>query len=549
MSSLPVFSPSSLAPLRATDVAKAYGDRLVLDGVDLLAHPGQPVGVVGENGVGKSTLLRIVIGQEAADAGSVSLPEDVGLLTQNPEFPPGATVGDVLDVALAPLHDGVRRLESMAARLHDAADGSAADDYAAALEWARHHDAWDADRRAELACARFGLGGIGRDHRVDRLSGGQRSRLALAALIVRQPDCVILDEPTNHLDEQAIDYLESFLTALEGVVVVASHDRVFLDHVCSVIVDLDASHFGVDGDGSNRYTGGFSDYLEHKQLARRRWEQAFLDQQNELNALRRATRTTARSVSPHNRPPRDNDKYIHHFKGENVAGTISRRVRNVEQRIEAIEKELVPKPPRPLSFGRALTGESRHQGLAVSVRRLEVTGRLRLDRIDLAVGEHLLVTGDNGSGKSTLLNVLAGTLAADSGQAIVGARRVGRLAQDVVFRDPEQTPDEVYAAATGSSVAALGELGLLHPRDLGRPVGRLSVGQQRRLALAILVAGEPDLLLLDEPTNHISLLLATELEEALGRSPGTVVIASHDRWLRDRWAGKTLHLSAVEQAR
>jgi macrolide transport system ATP-binding/permease protein len=544
MSSVPLFRPSALAPLRATDVSKAYGDRVVLDGVDLLAHPGQPVGLVGENGVGKSTLLRLVTGQETADTGAVSLPEDVGFLSQDPDFPVDATVGDVLDLALAPLHDGVRRLESMAARLHDSEDSSAADDYAAALDWAQHHDAWDADRRAELACARLGLGGVQRDRRVDQLSGGQRSRLALAALIVRQPDCVILDEPTNHLDEQAIDYLESFLTGLEGVVVAASHDRVFLDRVCAVIVDLDASHFGVDGDGSNRYAGGFSDYLEHKQLARRRWEQAFLDQQDELNALRRATRTTARSVSPHNRPPRDNDKFIHHFKGENVAGTISRRVRNVEQRIEVIENELVPKPPRPLSFGRALTGEARHQGLAVSVRLLEVTGRLRLDHLDLAVGEHLLVTGDNGSGKSTLLNVLAGTVVPSSGQAIVGARRVGRLAQDVVFRDPGLTPHQVYDAATSATVS-LGELGLLHPRDLGRPVGALSVGQQRRLALAILVAGEPDLLLLDEPTNHISLVLATELEEALGRTPGTVLIASHDRWLRDRWTGRTLHLDAV----
>ena len=544
MSSVPLFRPSALGPLRATDLSKAYGDRVVLDGVDLLAHPGQPVGLVGENGVGKSTLLRLVTGQETADTGAVSLPEDVGFLSQDRDFPVDATVGDVLDLALAPLHDGVRRLESMAARLHDSEDNSAADDYAAALDWAQHHDAWDADRRAEVACARLGLGGVQRDRRVDQLSGGQRSRLALAALIVRQPDCVILDEPTNHLDEQAIDYLESFLTGLEGVVVVASHDRVFLDRVCAVIIDLDARHFGVDGDGSNRYAGGFSAYLEHKQLARRRWEQAFLDQQDELNGLRRATRTTARAVSPHNRPPRDNDKFIHHFKGENVAGTISRRVRNVEQRIEAIEKELVPKPPRPLSFGRALTGEARHQGLAVSVRLLEVSGRLRLDHLDLAVGEHLLVTGDNGSGKSTLLNVLAGTVVPSSGQAIVGARRVGRLAQDVVFRDPGLTPHQVYDAATSATVS-LGELGLLHPRDLGRPVGALSVGQQRRLALAILVAGEPDLLLLDEPTNHISLVLATELEEALGRTPGTVLIASHDRWLRDRWTGRTLHLDAV----
>jgi macrolide transport system ATP-binding/permease protein len=546
-SSAPVFHSSALAPLRATDIAKAYGDRVVLNGVDLLAHPGQPVGLVGENGVGKSTLLRVVTGQESADAGSVSLPEDVGVLSREPQFAIGATIGDVLDRALAPLHEGVRRLESLAEQLQDD-DPAAGHAYAEALEWAQHHDAWDADRRAEVACARLGLGTVGRDRLVDQLSGGQRSRLALAALIVRRPDCVILDEPTNHLDEQAIEFLESFLTGLDGVVVVASHDRVFLDHVCSVIVDLDASHFGVDGDGSNRYAGGFTDYLEHKRLARRRWEQAFVSQQDELDALRQATRTTARSVSPHNRPPRDNDKYLYHFKGENVAATISRRVRNAEARIDAIERDRVPKPPRALSFDRALTGESRHQGLAVSVRHLSVTGRLRLDRLDLSVGEHLLVTGDNGSGKSTLLHVLAGTLQPDAGTATVSARRIGRLAQDVVFPDSEQSPHEVFAAATGvDAPVALGELGLLHPRDLGRPVGRLSVGQQRRLALAILVAGQPDLLLLDEPTNHISLVLASELEEALGRTPGTVVIASHDRWLRERWTGRTLDLEGVSE--
>ena len=161
MSSVPLFRPSALAPLRATDVSKAYGDRVVLDGVDLLAHPGQPVGLVGENGVGKSTLLRLVTGQETADTGSVSLPEDVGFLSQDPDFPVDATVGDVLDLALAPLHDGVRRLESMAARLHDSEDSGAADDYAAALDWAQHHDAWDADRRAELACARSGSAASG----------------------------------------------------------------------------------------------------------------------------------------------------------------------------------------------------------------------------------------------------------------------------------------------------------------------------------------------------------------------------------------------------
>jgi macrolide transport system ATP-binding/permease protein len=177
----------------------------------------------------------------------------------------------------------------------------------------------------------------------------------------------------------------------------------------------------------------------------------------------------------------------------------------------------------------------------VFVRDLEVAGRARVPQLDVPAGERVLVTGANGSGKSTLLKVLAGELAATSGSATVTARRVGHLPQDVTFVRPDRTPHQVYDAATGSPVP-LGDLGLLHPRELARPVGVLSVGQQRRLALAVLVARQPDLLLLDEPTNHISLALAEELEEALQRSAGTVVVASHDRWLRARWDGQTLAL-------
>jgi len=178
----------------------------------------------------------------------------------------------------------------------------------------------------------------------------------------------------------------------------------------------------------------------------------------------------------------------------------------------------------------------------VSLRDVVVPGRVCLDRLDLAAGEHLLVTGANGSGKSTLLLLVSGRLQPASGLVQVSARRVGMLAQEVAFSRPDRTPREVYLAATPGSHIALGDLGLLHPRDLARPVGVLSTGQQRRLALAILVAGRADLLLLDEPTNHISLTLATELEDALGRSAGSLMVASHDRWLRRRWDGPTLHL-------
>ncbi len=529
---------SPVSSLVARDVSKAYGDRVVLDGVDLVAHPGQPLGLVGENGAGKSTLLRILVGVEPADAGTVLRPDDLGYLGQEPDFPIGATVGDVLDAALAPLHEVVARLGVLAERLDDE---GAADEYDRALTWAQLHEAWDADRRAEATAARLGLGDLDRRRPVAAMSGGQRSRLALAALVTRRPACVVLDEPTNHLDDDAMRLLEEFLLSLPGVVLAASHDRAFLDAVCAAVVDLDPSHLGVDGDGGNRFTGGYTEYLSAKRAARRRWQEAFEAQQDELGELRRAAATTARRVAPHNRPARDGDKFIHHFKGQNVARTVSRRVKDAERRIEVVERDRIPKPPAPLSFRGTLAPRRSSGGLVVFARDLRVTHRLDVPRLDVPAGARLLVTGSNGSGKSTLLKVLAGDLTPTAGTVEVSARRVAHLPQDVTFSRPDLTPHEVYDAATGSRTP-LGDLGLLHPRELSRPVGVLSVGQQRRLGLAILVARAPDLLLLDEPTNHISLTLAEELEESLGRSSGAVVVASHDRWLRRRWAGDTLAL-------
>ncbi len=530
----------SSLPLRAVDMSHAYGDKTVLSGVDLLANPGEPVGVVGENGVGKSTLLRLVAGIEEADSGLVRRPSDLGYLAQEMVAPPAATVAAVLAEALAPLHDAVRRLEQLA---HELDEPGAADAYAATLLWAQTHDAWDADRRALLASQQLGVSHIDASRTVGELSGGERTRLALAAVITRRPECVVLDEPTNHLDDDAIAFLENFLRELPGVVIVASHDRVFLDRVCAVIVDLDEGHFGVDGQGGNRYTGGFTTYLEHKAAARRRWEAAFAEQQDDLAALRVAARTTARQVA-HNRPPRDGDKYIYNFKGGNVQATIRRRVRDAEQRIAVMERRPIPKPPEKLSLSHPLTTEDRTGGgLVVSLRDVSVPERLRLNRLDISAGQHLLVTGPNGSGKSTLLQVVSGRVQPASGLVRVSARRIGLLPQEVNFVGPDRTPTQVYDDALPAGAIPLSHLGLLPPRELSRPVGVLSIGQQRRLALAILVAGRPDLLLLDEPTNHISLTLASELEEALGRSPGTVMVASHDRWLRRRWGGQVLHLA------
>jgi len=235
-----------------------------------------------------------------------------------------------------------------------------------------------------------------------------------------------------------------------------------------------------------------------------------------------------------------------------VQNQISRRVRNAGRRLAELEREQVRKPPEPLRFRAPAVAAAGATGLLLSARDLTVPGRLALDRLDVSAGDRLLVTGPNGAGKSTLLAVLAGRLPAAAGT--VDRRRglrVGLLTQDSPFDRPDRTVLETYALALGperAEAVPLRSLGLLAPRDTARPVGELSVGQRRRLALALLVADPPDVLLLDEPTNHLSPRLADELEEALGTGPGAVVVASHDRWLRARWPGLRLVLDAGHRA-
>lgn len=535
--------PPTLTPLVVSSLSVTYPDRTVLNGVDLLAQPGRRIGLVGENGVGKSTLLRAVAGRlpsRARQSGSVSAPDDLVLLGQEPPFRDGATVAQVLAMTLAPLRAAVEEVERSAAGV-GTADGDAT--YERALETALAHDAWDADRRALLAAARLGLDGLAPDRVVGTLSGGQRTRLALATIMTSRPTCLLLDEPTNHLDDDAVDVLTAFLRELPGVVVLASHDRVLLDEACTDLVDLDAGELGTDGSGGRRFGGGWTAYEAARVDARRRWEETYAAQQEEIARLREATRIGTGAVA-HGRGPTDGDKFIHAFKGARVEQTLARRKKDSQRRLEVAERGQVRKPPVPLVFRGDLTAPA--TGRLVQVRDLEVEGRARLDRLDLAAGEHLLLTGANGSGKSSLLGVLSGRLAPTRGVVDVTARTVRELTQDPHVTDPRRSAVATYDDAVRglADAPALRDLGLLHPRDHRTPVGSLSVGQRRRLGLAVAIAAAPDLLLLDEPTNHVSLSLAGELEEALATAPGGVVLASHDRWLRRRWEGPVLRLTA-----
>ncbi|MFF2008276.1 ABC-F family ATP-binding cassette domain-containing protein [Streptomyces sp. NPDC058195] len=555
--------------LTATGIVRTLGTRRVLDGVSLTVSPGHRIGLIGENGAGKSTLLRVLAGIDEPDRGTVTRPASPGFLHQEPPFGASSTIADVLDEALREAREDLAGLERLASRIALAPPDSPGcaellDAYARQLEQAQDRESWDADRRAAVMLDGLGLGPLGHDRQTASLSGGQRGRLALAALLVRRPPALLLDEPTNHLDDRAAAFLEEQVRALPGAVVVASHDRAFLDAVCTSLVDLDPA-----ADGPVRYGGSYSAYLAHRHAERERWERRYAGEQEELAALRHSAEVTAHQAAP-GRERRDNEKMGYGHRSGRVQSQISRRVRNAARRLETLERGQTSQPPQPLRFhSTALTaapasekpagerpadeGPAREglagEGLAgealVSLRDVRVPGRLAVRHLDVTAAGRLLVTGDNGAGKSTLLSVLAGQLTPEGRVQRRPGLTVGLLAQDTGFARPGRTGRDIYTHVLGAERAQAlppDSLGLLHTADLDKPVGQLSAGQRRRLALALLVARPPQLLLLDEPTNHLSPQLCDELEDALGTGPGAVVLASHDRWLRGRWQGSELRL-------
>ncbi|HEX7306799.1 ABC-F family ATP-binding cassette domain-containing protein [Lentzea sp.] len=494
-------------------IIKRYGHRRVLDDVSLAVRPGEKVGVVGENGSGKSTLLRLMAAQDVPDDGEVVVEaRGVGYLAQVLDLPGGATVGDAVDAALAEL----RLLER---RIAVAAEEQRLDELGELLTAFELRDGYSADARVEAAMSALGVD-MDRDRRLGTMSGGERARLALAAVVSANPALLLLDEPTNHLDDQALDWLETRLRRHRGTLVVVTHDRLLLDRVTTAIVE-------VDNRTVTRFGNGYAGYVAEKKAARRRWGQAHAEWAGEIGHWTRWRGTTAHRVAPGRAIP-DHNKCKYNGDGRRVQASIRTRVRSASERLERLRADPVPKPPEPLRL-RATLDAAVREGAVLEFGELKVEA-----------GQRLLVTGPNGSGKSTLLDVLAGVREPRHG-TVVRNGKVGYLPQETVVRQPKRTVLEAF----GGSAAELEALGLFRRYDFTTPAGALSVGQQRRLALARLLRREADVLLLDEPTNHLSLALVEELEAALDGYPGAVIVASHDRSLRRRWRGQVLEVVQV----
>ncbi|WP_157253876.1 TlrC/CarA/OleB/SrmB family ABC-F type ribosomal protection protein [Nonomuraea typhae] len=528
------------AQLSLAGITKRYDDRVVLDQVSFTVKPGEKVGVIGDNGSGKSTLLRVIAGVEPADNGELTVvaPGGTGYLPQALDLPAGATVADTIDWALRDLRDLESRIRAAEADLPGAgpAELAAYGELIAAYE---ARGGYDADARVEIALHGLGLPGLDRTRPLGTLSGGERSRLALAATLAARPELLLLDEPTNDLDDQAVAWLEEHLRAHRGTVVAITHDRVFLDRITSTILEVDQARV-------RRYGNGYTGYLTAKAAERAAWALAHEEWKNEL--ARHANLVTA-NASRLGAIPR---KAILANMGtgawrarSRVHGAMS-RIRQSNQRLEHLRANPVPPPPDPLRFTASVTalGEVRQAPVA-ELTGIHVSGRLTLDSLRIRQGERLLVTGPNGAGKSTLLQVLAGDLTPDAG-TLRRPGKVGYLRQEERPIRPGQTVLRAYAEGRPGSLDdhadELLSMGLFRPEDLRLRVGQLSYGQRRRIDVARLVSSPVDLLLLDEPTNHLSPLLVEQLEEALSEYRGALVIVTHDRRMRTAFQGSHLHL-------
>jgi len=551
-------------------VSFAFGERRVLTDVSFTVPAGDRVGLIGENGAGKTTLLRIIAGRLEPSAGTFGAvapgrAPEIGLLHQEPPFAPSDTVGEAVESAIAPARRALASIARLGTAIEqDPESTRAAAAYASALETADRLGAWQVEAKISAMLAGLKLSEIPLDRPTRTLSGGQQARLALAWLLLREPDVLLLDEPTNHLDDAAAAHLAAVLSAWRGPVLMASHDRAFLDECATSLVDLDPSavpHSRSDplvqdgpgsGIGVTRFTGTYTDYLAFRRSARQQWERQYRDEQAELARLRAAVKDQ-QTVGHADWKPRTEVRMAQKFYADRNAKTVSRRVNDARSRLRRLEESQVRKPPAELEF-RGLPTDPRTtagSGPVLIATDVHVTGRLRPTSVRISRGEKWLITGANGAGKSTLLLVLAGRLEPSSGQvARVGRERIGLLSQTLHLPDPRgrgahRTAVETYTDLVGLERARripLRTFGLVAGRDENRPIAQLSVGQQRRLSLAALLANPPEILLLDEPTNHFSLSLVSALESAVAAYPGTVVIASHDRWLRARWSGQSLAL-------
>jgi ATPase subunit of ABC transporter with duplicated ATPase domains len=524
------------AQILARSVSVSLGQLVVLRDVSLIVSPGTRIGVLGPNGVGKSTLLMVLAGLRKPDEGSVDrVPGDatVGYLAQEPLAGSSETLREMLErrTGVASARASMERLE---ATMGD--DLEAIARYTDALASFEALGGYDLDGRAARALVDLGLPEDSLERPVQALSGGQRARAALAAITLSRADVLLLDEPTNDLDLDGLALLEAFVGGFPGAIVVVSHDRAFLDATVDRFVELDRFTRT-----TTMFAGSWSDY-ERERERRRQEQRAQHDrtaaERERLLAQARAMRNQAAHGVAGVKKSGEPSNAIRFAKTQRAEGR-GAKATTMHRRADRVEVVEAPREPWVLQLDlspKQLGGEQAVTLAGAVARR----GAFVLGPADLEIrrGERVAVLGANGTGKSTLLAAIVGDLALERGTRTIGASTVvGALRQDrSEFASPTPLLD-AFSQMTGlrganaRSLLAKFDLGA---DDVGRPGAELSPGERTRASLAVLMAERVNCLVLDEPTNHLDIPAIEELERSLAAFPGTFLLATHDRRLLER---------------
>jgi len=543
--------------LTVQNISKSYGVQPLLIDVSFSVNAGDRVGLVGPNGSGKTTLLRLITGQESPDSGVVRfLPPTLrcGYLPQGAEFTPDETIAGFITRCEGDLPKLSTRLELLAGNLAAQPDQPALQaEYDAAL--AALKDAAVLAGRGQAVLTSLGLDHLSPDLPTAVLSGGQKTRLALAGVLLGNPDLLILDEPTNHLDLPMLTWLEDWLKHFRGAALVVSHDRTFLDRVATGIIEIDEHTHR-----AHSFAGNYTAFLEQKIAGRQKQWEAYQDQQEEIARLRAAA-SAVRSLAKFRKGGKadSGDKFAAGFFANRGKGTVQ-KAKNIEKRIESLlTTDRIDKPQRSweMKINFHDTSPSGRDVVVLEEVSIGFGDKILLQDLNLTLrfGSRTALIGPNGCGKTTLLRTITGALEPLSGRVRLGSGvKLGYMTQEQEGLQPDLNALQTLHAVTGQGVTetrSFLSLYLFKGDDVFTPAGLLSYGERARLMLALLVAQGCNLLLLDEPINHLDIPARTRFEQALSGFQGSILAVVHDRYFlrgfaRELWQVRAQTIQRVD---
>lgn len=521
--------------LNVEHLYKYFNGQALLKDINFTVEDREAVGLIGINGCGKSTLLNIITGSEGYDKtpeglGSVNIAgkASIGFLRQNSGLNSELTIGEEMKNAFAPLLETLDKMKVLEKKMADGGDiDSISHEYAELSSYFEARDGYRIDVKIKQVLNGMGFGSTPTDRVISTLSGGEKTRLALAKLLLEEPNLLILDEPTNHLDFETLMWLEDYLKGYKGAIIIVSHDRYFLNKVCTRICEIEQGRL-------TSYRGDYSSYLVQKKMNSERQLKEYEAQQKEIAKL---------------------EDYVAKNLVRASTSKMAKSRQHMLDRIERIDKPLMySKPPKikleydieptkdivrvvdcPLVVGEGADKKELIKSLTMNVRR----------------GEHVAIIGANGIGKTSILKLIQGIIPHDGGNISWGGNvKISYFEQEHAILDPHKTVleeimDRYPRLSEQQARSVLGAV-LLTGENVFKPISVLSGGERAKLCFAIMALNRGNVLVLDEPTNHLDLSTKEVLEDALAEFGGTIILVSHDRYLLNKVASRIIEIKHDE---